>query len=158
MEFPSFGRGCALVYWWFSFQRLRMLNTLVNEVHGITPNFGLGSKMGNLNRENLNEDDPQFKEECEGWDVNKVVFTPQNWQVYEGLMRDDFTLFDEYEYKPATAKFDMPSCMLRQEVLSRQDVALGASRVPMAVAFLPALGRAAADPNLGVEGSPSGIV
>lgn len=38
------------------------------------------------------------QEECRGWDVNEVVFTPALWPVYQALMRADFTLFDEYEF------------------------------------------------------------
>ena len=29
--------------------------------------------------------------ECRGWDVNEVVFSDQMWEIYEGLMRADFT-------------------------------------------------------------------
>lgn len=41
-------------------------------------------------------DEPQFKEECRGWDVNELVFSPAMWGTYHPLMRADFTLFDEY--------------------------------------------------------------
>lgn len=47
--------------------------------------------------------DPQFMEECRGWDVNEVVFQEGNWKAFSGMMRDDFTLFDEYEYAPPPA-------------------------------------------------------
>ena len=69
------------------------------------PSIPEGERPWNKNK---GMDDPAFMKECEGWDVNKVVFTPQNWAVYESLMRDDFTLFDSYDYKPASAKFEMP--------------------------------------------------
>lgn len=38
------------------------------------------------------------QDECRGWDVNEVVFTPALWPIYQALMRADFTLFDEYEF------------------------------------------------------------
>lgn len=38
------------------------------------------------------------QEECRGWDVNEVVFTPALWPIYQALMRADFTLFDEYQF------------------------------------------------------------
>lgn len=41
------------------------------------------------------------QEECRGWDVNEVVFTPALWPTYQSLMRADFTLFDEYEFAGA---------------------------------------------------------
>ena len=41
------------------------------------------------------------QEECRGWDVNEVVFTPALWPTYQALMRADFTLFDEYEFRGA---------------------------------------------------------
>jgi len=44
--------------------------------------------------------DDQFKEECKGWDVNEIALVPANFKIYGPLMRDDFTLFDEYEYTP----------------------------------------------------------
>ncbi|KAK9842072.1 hypothetical protein WJX81_007166 [Elliptochloris bilobata] len=43
----------------------------------------------------------EFMEECRGWDVNEVVFTPALWPTYQSLMRADFTLFDEYEFRGA---------------------------------------------------------
>ncbi len=110
--------GCALVYWWFSFQRLRLLNTLCIEVHGVTLTCGLGSKMGNPHRENLNEDDPEFK----NWyhqielisahtDVDGVIGQPDEWQdenmYYEsqkklfhekGAYTQNFTEYDHEQY------------------------------------------------------------
>jgi len=44
----------------------------------------------------LNEDD--FKDECRGWDIAEVVFSAGMWPTYHQLLRDDFTLFDEYEH------------------------------------------------------------
>ena len=44
----------------------------------------------------LNEED--FKDECRGWDIAEVVFSPAMWPVYHQLLRADFTMFDEYEY------------------------------------------------------------
>ena len=52
--------------------------------------------------------DEAFKEECRGWDVNAVVFAPSNWPAYSPMMRDDFTLFDSYEYSPAPAPLPVP--------------------------------------------------
>ncbi len=39
-----------------------------------------------------------WQEECRGWDLNEIVFSPSLWPTYHNLMRADFTLFDEYEY------------------------------------------------------------
>jgi len=57
--------------------------------------------------------DPAFKEECKGWDVNEIVFVDANWKTFGGMMRDDFTLFDEYTYTPpppfvAKGEFPIP--------------------------------------------------
>eukprot|EP00965_Chrysotila_dentata_P227864 6196264-Pleurochrysis_carterae.AAC.1 len=106
-------------------------------------------------RKNRGMPDEAFKDECRGWDVNEIVFVPQNWEVgpprtasphskghvidvlpspahelkrqtltarcavgteaailtfarvqaYAPMMRDDFTLFDEYQFSPAPAPF-----------------------------------------------------
>eukprot|EP00908_Phaeocystis_cordata_P011239 Transcript_22089.p1 GENE.Transcript_22089~~Transcript_22089.p1 ORF type:complete len:376 (-),score=139.09 Transcript_22089:73-1104(-) len=53
-------------------------------------------------------DDEAFKQECRGWDVNAVVFAPANWGTFSPIMRDDFTLFDAYEYAPAPAPLAVP--------------------------------------------------
>jgi hypothetical protein len=42
-----------------------------------------------------------MQEECRGWDVNEVVFSPALWGTYHALMRADFTLFDEYAFTHA---------------------------------------------------------
>jgi surfactin synthase thioesterase subunit len=47
--------------------------------------------------------DAEFMEECRGWNVNEVLFQGNNWKAFGGMMRDDFTLFDEYEYSPPPA-------------------------------------------------------
>jgi surfactin synthase thioesterase subunit len=44
--------------------------------------------------------DPQFFEEARGWNVNEILFQDSNWKTFGGMMRDDFTLFDEYVYTP----------------------------------------------------------
>ena len=31
-------------------------------------------------------DDPAFQNECRGWNVNEVVFTPGNWKTYAPMM------------------------------------------------------------------------
>ena len=41
------------------------------------------------------------QEECRGWDVNEVVFSPDLWGTYHALMRADFSLFDEYVFTHA---------------------------------------------------------
>jgi hypothetical protein len=41
------------------------------------------------------------QEECRGWDVNDIVFGPAMWPTYHGLMRADFTLFDQYKFEHA---------------------------------------------------------
>lgn len=48
---------------------------------------------------NLNETD--FINECRGWDISEVVFSPAMWPTYQPLLRADFTIFDEYEYRHA---------------------------------------------------------
>lgn len=58
-------------------------------------------------RPNKGMSDSAFKDECRTWSVNEVVFSDGMWMKgpnYESLMRDDFTLFDAYEYEPAPAK------------------------------------------------------
>jgi surfactin synthase thioesterase subunit len=51
--------------------------------------------------------DEAFKEECKGWDVNQVVFSKQMWDLYGGLLRADFSLFDTYVFEHAgAAPFD----------------------------------------------------
>jgi surfactin synthase thioesterase subunit len=53
------------------------------------------------------------QEECRGWDVNEVVFSPGLWPTYHALMRADFTLFDEYEFKhEGRHAFPAHFCML----------------------------------------------
>ncbi|CAL8468350.1 g7890 [Coccomyxa elongata] len=50
-----------------------------------------------------------FQEECRGWDVSEIVFSPSLWPTYHSLMRADFTLFDEYEYTHrGTEPFSFP--------------------------------------------------
>ena len=39
-------------------------------------------------------------EEGRGWNVNEIVFQASNWKTFSPMMRDDFTLFDEYTYTP----------------------------------------------------------
>ncbi len=39
-----------------------------------------------------------LQEECKGWDINDVVFSPSLWSMYEPLLRADFRLFDEYQF------------------------------------------------------------
>ncbi|KAI8463499.1 MAG: Alpha/Beta hydrolase protein [Monoraphidium minutum] len=40
-------------------------------------------------------------EECRGWDINEVVFSPDLWPAFQPLLRADFRLFDEYARRPA---------------------------------------------------------
>uniref|UniRef100_A0A1D2ACU8 Thioesterase domain-containing protein n=1 Tax=Auxenochlorella protothecoides TaxID=3075 RepID=A0A1D2ACU8_AUXPR len=55
----------------------------------------------------LGEED--FKEECRGWSVSEILFTPALWPTYQPIMRADFRLFDEYEFTRAgEAPFDFP--------------------------------------------------
>ena len=51
--------------------------------------------------------DPAFMDECRGWDVNEIVFQGSNWKTFGAMMRDDFTLFDEYAMG-IKEKFDVP--------------------------------------------------
>lgn len=48
---------------------------------------------------NLNEAD--FIDECRGWDISEVVFSTGMWPMYQPLLRADFTIFDEYEFRHA---------------------------------------------------------
>jgi medium-chain acyl-[acyl-carrier-protein] hydrolase len=41
-------------------------------------------------------DEAAFVEECRGWDISEVVFSPAMWPAYQPLLRADFSLFDEY--------------------------------------------------------------
>ena len=41
-----------------------------------------------------------MRAQARGWDVNEIVFQPANWKAFNGMMRDDFTLFDSYEFSP----------------------------------------------------------
>lgn len=41
-----------------------------------------------------------LQEECKGWDVSSIVFSPALWLTYQSIMRADFKLFDQYEYTP----------------------------------------------------------
>lgn len=57
--------------------------------------------------------DPAFMDEARAWDVNEIVFQPGNWKTFSPMMRDDFTLFDEYTFTPPPAhlkqgKFPVP--------------------------------------------------
>ena len=62
------------------------------------PHIPEGERPWNKNRPM--KDEPDFYDECRGWDVNEVVFQGGNWATFGGMMRDDFTLFDEYVYSP----------------------------------------------------------
>ena len=54
-------------------------------------------------------DDETFKEECKGWDVNAVALEPSNFKIFGAMFRDDFSLFDEYVYKPLPEVTPPPS-------------------------------------------------
>ena len=47
--------------------------------------------------------DPQFMDEARLWDVNEIVFQGPNWKQFSPMMRDDFTLFDSYQFTPPPA-------------------------------------------------------
>ena len=40
-----------------------------------------------------------MQDECRGWDINGIVFTPALWGTYQHLMRSDFQLFDSYKFQ-----------------------------------------------------------
>ena len=40
-----------------------------------------------------------MQDECRGWDINDLVFTPALWGTYQHLMRSDFQLFDSYKFQ-----------------------------------------------------------
>ena len=46
--------------------------------------------------------DEAFKTECRGWDVSEALFADAGlWAQYVALLRADFALFDEYEWRHA---------------------------------------------------------
>lgn len=50
-----------------------------------------------------------FKAECGMWDVNPMVFKPGLWEQFEGVMRNDFLMYDEYKFDAAQfRKFTHP--------------------------------------------------
>ena len=57
------------------------------------------------------------QDECRGWDVNEIVFSPAMWPVYHSLMRADFTLFDEYDHKHAGMQTFGCHCVFEQHQL-----------------------------------------
>ena len=58
---------------------------------------------------NATLDDAAFKQECRDWDTNEIIFSVNLWPGLEPLMRADFTIFDQYEYKRAgEPRFDFP--------------------------------------------------
>jgi len=59
-------------------------------------------------RVNKGMDDEAFKDECRTWNVNEIVFGEGLWKQYKDMMRDDFTLFDAYEYQPAPGRIPVP--------------------------------------------------
>ncbi|GMH38250.1 hypothetical protein BSKO_06134 [Bryopsis sp. KO-2023] len=55
--------------------------------------------------------DEEFKDECRCWDINEVVFSKGMWEMYQPMLRSDFTIFDEYMWNHAgEAAFDVPLC------------------------------------------------
>ncbi|KAL3147970.1 hypothetical protein ABBQ38_014265 [Trebouxia sp. C0009 RCD-2024] len=59
-------------------------------------------------RQQARLDQAQFQEECKGWDVSSIVFSPALWPTYQAIMRADFNLFDEYEHTPLGERFAFP--------------------------------------------------
>lgn len=60
--------------------------------------------------------DPEFRVECAGWAVNEEVFSSAAWEMFEPLLRDDFRLFDEYEFTHANdIPFKFPAVIWRPE-------------------------------------------
>ena len=49
-----------------------------------------------------------LQEECTGWDVSSVVFSPALWPTYHAIMRADFKLFDEYQHTPPGTLYPVP--------------------------------------------------
>ena len=49
----------------------------------------------------------QFKEECRGWSMSKEVLAEGFFEPWEKMIRDDFTLFDEYPGVPQPVAEDM---------------------------------------------------
>jgi surfactin synthase thioesterase subunit len=102
---------------WMSYEFLRLLSEKgmpfpkILLVGGFpAPNIPEVDRPWNKNRP---MGDPAFKEECKGWDVNEIVLVDANWKTFGGMMRDDFTLFDEYTYTPpaphlAKGEFPIP--------------------------------------------------
>lgn len=77
-------------------------------------------------------DSAGIKEELMNWDeghfqgAGKVVFDEPNWtSTFEPMMRSDFQLYDEYEFKHSGApKFDFPihAWHMEKEKLNKQDM------------------------------------
>jgi len=42
---------------------------------------------------------PKLVAECRAWGISEAVFSPGVWEDYEGLLRNDFRLFDEYRFE-----------------------------------------------------------
>jgi len=71
-----------------------------------TPDMAVAERPWQVNRGMA---DAAFMDEARGWDVNEVVFKEPMWAQYSPMMRADFSLFDEYEYRRAgEAPFDFP--------------------------------------------------
>lgn len=51
-------------------------------------------------RKNVNLSESQFKDECRAWGVNEIVMKDTFWKNYHLPFRQDFTIFDQYEYIP----------------------------------------------------------
>lgn len=51
-------------------------------------------------RRSSNLTDEELQEECRAWGSNEEIMNPEIWQVFGPLVRDDFKIFDEYNFEP----------------------------------------------------------
>ncbi|CAG9463933.1 unnamed protein product [Pedinophyceae sp. YPF-701] len=42
--------------------------------------------------------DIEFKKEVAAWGANEQLFSPATWDLYRGVLRADYSMFDEYEW------------------------------------------------------------
>ena len=70
--------------------------------------------------------DEAFKAECRSWDVSEALFADAGlWAQYVALLRADFTLFDEYDFRRAgEARFTFPVLAFHAEADRKVSAAL----------------------------------
>eukprot|EP00918_Siedleckia_nematoides_P089198 GHVU01196087.1.p1 GENE.GHVU01196087.1~~GHVU01196087.1.p1 ORF type:complete len:296 (-),score=36.43 GHVU01196087.1:254-1141(-) len=56
--------------------------------------------------------DEELKDECRAWDSNEIIFEPDYWAQVVGTIRNDFKIFDEYQF-PSESKENLRVNSLR---------------------------------------------